>query len=497
MEDLFLQWAGEPLLSKSQISANGSNRRYYRCRSRHHVCVAAENADVRENEAFFYFAEVLRHHGVAVPEVYGVSRDRTIYLQEDLGDETLYARLAALRAAGQGAEEETLRLYRQAIDDLLEMQQLGNDGQIDFSHAYPRPKMDRQALQWDLNYFKYDFLKLLHVPFDEQRLEDDFLRLTDYLLAGDCNYFLYRDFQARNIMMAPDGGLRYIDFQGARQGSPLYDVASLLYSSKSGLAETQRESLLDYYLERFAERHPSGTVLARELKVARQARFYMYVLARMMQAMGAYGYRGLYEGKDYFVSSIPLAVSNLHTLLQRHPLSLPLPELERVWQRIGDVPQLRQYDSSILANTSPLCVHVFSFSFKRGVPEDTSGNGGGYVFDCRALPNPGRYVPYQMMNGRDLEVVQFLENGSNGAATSLFFQHASAMVSQHVDNFIQRGFSSLTVGFGCTGGRHRSVYFAERMGRWLCQRYPNVRVEVHHCEQPYWDLAATPKPERT
>jgi aminoglycoside/choline kinase family phosphotransferase len=509
IEKLFLQWAGEPLSIMTQISANGSNRSYYRCTGSTQTCVAAKNDDVRENEAFFYFAKILKEQGVRVPEVFAISDDRTIYLQEDLGDTTLYSYLQSLHTADNNIGPETIRLYHHALDDLLTMQQLGKDGAIDFTRAYPRPRMDCQALQWDLNYFKYDFLKLLHVPFDEQLLEDDFHQFIDYLLNGDCDYLLYRDFQTRNIMTTPDGRLYYIDFQGARQGSHLYDVASLLYSSKGKLTTQQRDELLNYYLDGFIEKQSKvgkegvssssdGSVIHHsEDKMSLCSRFYAYVLARMMQTMGAYGYRGLFERKDYFLNSIPLAVENLKVVLEQHPLSLHLPELEKVWHwlidNVGLLREVANKNNVVSAgdNASQLClapsslfVHVFSFSFKHGYPKDNSGNGGGYAFDCRALPNPGRYEQYKKMTGKDLPVVQFLENEDNKAKIDFFFDHAAAVVCQHVDNFIQRGFDNLMVGFGCTGGQHRSVYFAERVGRYLHQHYPNIMIDVSHCQQP-------------
>lgn len=467
MDLLFQQWAGEAVGRKTQMTANGSNRQYWRLEGETRRCVAAIAKDVRENEAFFYFAKELKARGIKVPEVYAISQDRTVYLQQDLGNATVFSYLQSRKASGIDVEEEAVELYRRAMDDLLVMQDKARD--MDFSHAYPRPDMDRQSFQWDLNYFKYDFLKLLHVPFDEELLEEDFRRLIDYLLEGDNSFFLFRDFQTRNIMLEQGSGdLYYIDFQGCRKGSPFYDVASLLYSSRCELTYDQRDELLKYYLDKFVARHH----IASRSRKAMANKFYSYVLARMMQAMGAYGYRGIFERKDYFLRAIPIAMSSLRHVRERHPLPLQLPELDRVLDKLLAMPEFVKDDEK-------LTVRIFSFSFKKGIPADKSGNGGGYVFDCRALPNPGRYEQYREMCGKDLPVIQFLEG--HGEIND-FFEHVACIVEQSVDNYVERGFSSLMVCFGCTGGRHRSVYFAERMASHL-RRRKDIRVVLKHSEQ--------------
>ncbi|MDY5969167.1 MAG: RNase adapter RapZ [Bacteroidales bacterium] len=467
LEQLFRQWAGEAVERKALLAANGSNRQYWRLESQTRHCVATVAGDVRENEAFFYFAKELKARGVRVPEVYAISQGRTTYLQQDLGDATVYSYLQSKKNLGIDVDREAGELYRRAMDDLLEMQDMARD--VDFMHSYPRPDMDRQSFQWDLNYFKYDFLKLLHTPFDEEFLEKDFGKLIDYLLEGDNRFFLHRDFQTRNIMLEPaSGDLYYIDFQGCRRGSPFYDVASLLYSSRCELDYDQREALLEYFLDKFTSRHNIAT---RSRKVMRH-RYYSYVLVRMLQAMGAYGYRGIFERKDYFLRAIPMAMDTLRHVREKHPLPLQLPELDRVLDRILAMPEF-------IRDEEKLTVRIFSFSYKKGTPADKSGNGGGYAFDCRALPNPGRYEQYKELCGKDMPVIQFLESH---AEINEFFGHAASLVEQSVDNYVARGFSSLMVCFGCTGGRHRSVYFAERMASRLRGRR-DIRVVLKHCEQ--------------
>ncbi len=471
MEKLFEQWAGEPCLSKIRISANGSNRIYFRLQGDTKSCIGAVNKDVRENEAFFFFAREMRKRGIAVPEVYAVSDDRVVYLQQDLGNVTLYTYLSTRKASGIDITQPMRNLYMRAIDQLVLIQTKCSD--IDFSYAYPRPAFDRQAVQWDLNYFKYYFLRLFHIPFDEQLLENDYQRFTDFLLDEDCGFFMYRDFQSRNIMLVDDE-LYFIDFQGARRGAAQYDVASLLYSSKSDVPEYMRDELLTYYIERLQ-------LALRESDPAKadafnpdlfRTKFYAYVLVRMMQAMGAYGFRGIIEKKELFVKSIPFAVRNLRTVLEIFHLPVEVPHLMSVLQAITRLPE---YD----VDENELTVSVFSFSYKKGIPFDKSGNGGGFVFDCRALPNPGRYDEYRELTGRDAEVIAFLEEHEE---IGCFLDHVKALVGAAIENYQERGFTRLMVNFGCTGGRHRSVYCAEQMARFIRQNY-SCRVTLHHLEQ--------------
>lgn len=465
MTDLFEKWAGESCKNKIQLTANGSNRLYFRLEGDTKRCIAAYNANVRENEAFFSFAKQMHDCGINVPEVYAISDDRTTYLQEDLGNVTLYGYLSSRKTSGVDISQPMLTLYRQAIDLMLLMQR--NCGNVDFSCAYPRERFDRQAIQWDLNYFKYYFLRLFHIPFDEQELENDFSTLTDYLLDGDTDSFMHRDFQSRNIMIA-DEKLYLIDFQGARRGAPQYDLASLLYSSKSDVPDGIRQQLLDYYInQRFGE-----GVDAEAAKRLFREKFYGYVIVRMMQAMGAYGYRGVIEKKEHFVKSIPYAVRNLKTFLENDLLPVEVPHLHSVLESITQLPGYSDANDKLL-------VSIFSFSYRSGIPFDKSGNGGGFVFDCRALPNPGLYDEYRMLNGRDKEVVDFFLEHEE---TEHFLQSVRNILKQSIESYMERGYTRLMVNFGCTGGRHRSVYCAEQIARYINDNF-DCRVTLHHLEQ--------------
>lgn len=465
IKQLFSDWAGEEATEMLALSANGSNRKYWRIAGREKCCIAAYNADVTENEAFFYYSRALKERGISVPELYAVSDDRTTYLQQDLGDTTLYLFMLDGRRQDEGRAKAGLKIYEQVLDDLAQMQVAGRD--LDFSYAYPRTDFDAQSIQWDLNYFKYYFLKLRYIPFNEELLERDFRTFTQYLLEADCQFFMFRDFQSRNIMLH-EGKPYYIDYQGGRRGAAQYDVASLLYSAKSDLPEAVRQELLNHYINCLSQRITIDKELFRQ-------QFYGYVLIRIMQALGAYGYRGYFERKDYFLSSIPLAIRNLRLIVENHLPPVEMPHLNQVWQRII---ASEEAQSTVVVHDG-LTVKVNSFSYKKGLPQDTSGNGGGYVFDCRALPNPGRYPEYRCYTGKDRPVIDFLEGD---AEVEAFLTNAQNLVGASIKRYIERNFSSLMVSFGCTGGQHRSVYCAERLAKWISDNF-DCEIVINHRER--------------
>ena len=457
LRTLFGIWADEPCVECLALGGGGSSRRYYRLRGATRCCIGTIGDNVRENEAFFSFTNHLRAKGMSVPEVYLIDQDRCHYLQQDLGDQSLYGLLYSKKQQGGGFDSEMLHLYKQALADLDRLQKAGRD--IDFTVGFPRAAFDRRAMLWDLNYFKYYYLKLAYIPFDEDLLQDDFEHFVDLLHEADCSYFVYRDFQGRNIMLGDK--LYYIDYQGGRQGAAQYDVASILYSAKSDLSEPIRAELLQHYVSLHGDTDFMHY-------------YWCYVLMRIMQTLGAYGYRGLYERKPYFLESIPLAVANLRTVVENHPLPCALPELERVWHAIAANSATSQPQSD------KLTVVVQSFSYKQGLPVDPSGNGGGHIFDCRALPNPGRYAEYKSYTGKDRPVIDFLKKEDS---VSQFLDNVEAIVAQSVDKYLERHFTNLSVAFGCTGGQHRSVYCAEQLAARLRRRYPSVNIKLLHREQ--------------
>ncbi|MBA4410988.1 MAG: RNase adapter RapZ [Bacteroidota bacterium] len=448
-----------------QLPGSGSYREYARMKSAGHQAIGAFNNDIRENQAFLSFSAHFRNKNIPVPQIYAVSGDLKTYLQEDLGNTTLFDFLTRTRET-EGFSVKIVDEYKKVLRQLPRIQLVaGKD--IDYSVCYPRETFDKQSMMWDLNYFKYYFLKLAKIPFDEQALEDDFQAFSDYLLAVDNHAFLYRDFQSRNVMLK-DGEVYFIDYQGGRKGALQYDLASLLYDAKANIPDAEREELLEFYLDELVHYKHTDREKFKSL-------FGGYVLIRIMQAMGAYGFRGFYEKKEHFLKSIPFALRNLETLLAKNTIQVPLPELFKVLKAVTQ--------SSFLKSISPvndrLTVRISSFSYKKGIPKDPSGNGGGFVFDCRAIHNPGKYQEYKHLTGKDPQVQQFLETKST---MSDFLSPVFSLVSHSVEVYSLRGFSHLCVSFGCTGGQHRSVYAAEKLAEYLKNNYP-VELVLQHTEQ--------------
>ncbi len=465
--DLFEQWSGSQADDIIAMPQSGSYREYYRIFGSNKTAVGVYNADKKENNAFISFSKHFIQKGLNVPAIYAENSDQDIYLQEDLGDITLFSFLSAVRE-GKDFPPELLALYKQVVQDLPVFQVEGGN-ELDYSVCYPRDSFDKQSMMWDLNYFKYYFLKLAKIPFDEQALEEDFQRFSDYLLMADRNYFLYRDFQSRNIMVK-ERKPYYIDYQGGRRGALQYDLASLLYDSKCDIPLNVQEILLQEYMKSLKNHL---TFDEEEFLQYYQG----YSLIRIMQAMGAYGFRGFYEKKAHFLQSIPYALKNLRMILDDLALPVKLPELVTALNRLVDAPQLLKFKDQKKLK-SYLKVTINSFSYKTGLPTDSSGHGGGYVFDCRAIHNPGRYEEYKSFTGRDKEVIEFLKNEGD---MDHFLDNVYSLVDQSVDKYLERNFSNLMVSFGCTGGQHRSVYCAERLAERLREKY-DVEIEINHIE---------------
>lgn len=448
-----------------QLPGSGSYREYARMKSASHQIIGAYNQDIKENQAFLEFSAHFRNKNIPVPEIYAVSDDLKTYLQEDMGNTTLFDFITETREK-EGFSEKIVEVYKKILQQLPRIQLVaGKD--IDYSFCYPRDAFDKQSMMWDLNYFKYYFLKLAKIPFDEQALEDDFQTFSDYLLAVNDNAFLYRDFQSRNVMLK-DGEVCFIDYQGGRKGALQYDLASLLYDAKANIPEAEREELVEFYLDELNKYKHTDREKFKSL-------FGGYVLIRIMQAMGAYGFRGFYEKKEHFLKSIPFALKNMETLLAKNTIQVELPELFKVLKAVTESTFLR----TISPTEDRLTVRINSFSYKKGIPADPSGNGGGFVFDCRAIHNPGRYPEYKHLTGKDAQVQTFLEEQTTMPG---FLESVFSLVSNSVEVYSSRGFSHLCVNFGCTGGQHRSVYAAEKLAEYLKNNYP-VTVVLHHIEQ--------------
>jgi len=455
-----------------EMAGDGSSRQYHRIRGPGELtAIGAVGPDREENQAFLSYSDSLRRAGLPVPEIYAADESAGVWLEEDLGDTTLFDALEEARTRNSDGFPSSLVPVYERVLEWLPRFQIEGHRTIDYSVAYPRAAFDRQSILWDLNYFKYHFLKLAHIPFSEARLETDFRRLASFLLKADTDHFLYRDFQSRNVMLK-DSEPWFIDYQGGRRGALQYDVASLLYDAKADLPEALREQLLEHYLDSLSEYQAVDRESFVEL-------YRGYVVVRILQALGAYGYRGYFERKPRFLRSVPYAAVNLERILAQG-LPIRLPELTSVFERIVE----RHAGIPGVADEGPgLTVQVYSFSYRRGYPEDVSGHGGGFVFDCRALPNPGRLPEYRAFTGRDVEVRSYLERQ---AETEVFWNSVRELVESQIRTYLGRKFTALTVSFGCTGGQHRSVYFSERLERFLSAEFPDVGVRLFHREEPYW-----------
>ncbi len=461
IEQLYESYTGHGPQAIEKIPGAGSNRQYFRIGGEPQL-IAVYGTSPDENRAFIHLSRHFAKKGLPVPRVLAVADDGLSYLQEDLGRQSLFDILADERANGK-LSDAGKELLKRTIRLLPRIQYEGADG-LDFGQCYPQPEFNHRSVMWDLNYFKYCFLKATGLEFQEDQLEDDFERLATELLREPSPTFMYRDFQSRNIMV--NGGAPYcIDFQGGRKGPVYYDVASFLWQAKANFSPTLREELIGDYLEAL---QPYNHIRPEAFRT----RLRQFVLFRLLQVLGAYGFRGYFERKAHFIESIPFAIENLRALLEA-PFT-EYPYLCCLLDELVDLPQF-VYER----NKRRLTVEVMSFSYKKGIPVDPSGNGGGYVFDCRYVHNPGRYEAYKHLTGRDEPVVRFLEEQSE---IGDFLSHVDALVDAHVQRFLERGFTHLMVCFGCTGGQHRSVYSADHVARHLHEKF-GVNVHLTHREQ--------------
>jgi aminoglycoside/choline kinase family phosphotransferase len=447
-----------------QGELGGSGRKIIRLANKKDRAVGILYGVREENAAFLAFSKHFRRHGLPVPEIYAEDLEHGAYLEEDLGDTTLFEFLSKNRT-GANIAPQVVEAYRKVVAALPRFQ-VEAGGDLDYSVCYPNPSFDRQSIAWDLNYFKYYFLRLAGILFNEQALEDDFNRLTEFLLAAPRDYFLYRDFQSRNIMLR-NGDPFFVDYQGGRKGALQYDIASLLYDAKADLPPELRQQLLDHYLDRLSSFFP----LDRE---AFLRHYYAYVYIRIMQALGAYGFRGFYERRVHFLQSVPYALKNLRWLLHNVRLPIPLPALMNAFKDMLSSEKLQ----ALATDADNLVVRIFSFSFHQGLPKDESGNGGGFIFDGRSLPNPGREERFKTLTGKDAPVIDYLNQQET---VHQFLASVLSLVDASIANYQQRGFKNLMVSFGCTGGQHRSVFLAEQLAKRLRARN-GLEIVVRHLE---------------
>jgi aminoglycoside/choline kinase family phosphotransferase len=499
--NLYKRHYGEEPASVENISNGGSNRQYYRLTAHDgSSVVGAIGTSREENHAFIYLSNHFSTQKLPVPRIIAASDDEMCYIQDDLGSRSLFDALKGGREAGGRYTQEEQQLLINTIRELPRMQMIGARG-LDWSNCYPQPEFNEESVLFDLNYFKYCFLKATELDFNELKLEANVHMFARDLNAETGESFLYRDFQARNVMLNADGEPYFIDFQGGRKGPFYYDLASFLWQASAKYSFKLRRNLIaEYYnsLKNFTE-VPSVRHFAHRLS--------LFVLFRTLQVLGAYGFRGYFERKQHFIDSIPPAIQNLRDILKLNPEIFPYPYMMDMLKRLTELPQFapkpkeemkredgfKTTDNNIYSQNpldgpatyskydgkGPLVVKVFSFSFHKGIPTDDSGNGGGYVFDCRSTHNPGRYEPYKKLTGLDEPVIRFLEDDGE---ILTFLDSVYQLADHHVRRYIQRGFTSLMFSFGCTGGQHRSVYSAQHLAEHIHKKF-GIEVRIEHREQ--------------
>ena len=478
VKQLYKKWKGEEPASLDVLPISGSERRYFRLYSEADSVIAAYGANIKENETFIYFSRHFREKNLPACNIFAVNDEISIYLQEDFGDVSLLQKLETL-----GHVDEVYQLFKLSLEKLAELQVKGDEG-LDYEKCLTNKEFGKQAIMADLLYFKYYFLDALRRPYDKQKLLDDFEALSNYLTHTEYKYFMFRDFQSRNILVTTPspallerrlgGEVHFIDYQGGMKGAPQYDVASMLWQARANLNDNWKDNLLVDYMNAF-----ENLIHAPFDRNIFRSQYNGYVLIRLLQVLGAYGFRGLFERKAQFLTSIPLALNNLKSFLQHQSIGIVVPEFRKVLDMCIGQEVIEEFIPLQANEQTPLVVRICSFSYRNGVPQDETGNGGGFVFDCRGLLNPGRFEEYKALHGRDKSVMDFLERQTK---MNEFLNSVFDIVDLTVEDYIRRGFGSLMVSFGCTGGQHRSVYAADQMARHLRNKF-KVKIDLKHCVQ--------------
>jgi len=490
VSDLYKEWEGIAPAQLVVLPQSGSDRRYFRLHDeRGNSVIGTYGLNVQENETFIYFSRHFREKDLNVPAIFAVNDEMTAYLQEDLGDVSLLDILEE-----KGNTHQVYDLFKESLEQLARIQVIGDEG-LNYSFCLTNTEFGKQAIMADLLYFKYYFLDAIRKPYDKQKLLDDFEALSNYLTHTEYKYFMFRDFQSRNILITTPPSLRgsaaertegakreggrlgrphFIDYQGGMKGAPQYDVASMLWQARANLPDYWKENLLVDYMNAFE------TLMRSNLdRGIFRSQYNGYVLIRLLQVLGAYGFRGLFERKAQFLTSIPLALKNLKTFFEKQSLGIVVPEFKRVLNMCVSGEIIERFTPVQADEQTPLSVKICSFSYRQGIPQDESGNGGGFVFDCRGILNPGRIEEFKTLHGRDQTVKDFIEQQTK---MHDFLNSVFDIVDITVEDYIKRGFQSLMVSFGCTGGQHRSVYAADALARHLKNKF-KVKIELKHCVQ--------------
>ena len=480
LHELYKAHFGQAPYKSTPLAKAGSNRQYFRIEDNSgQSVIGVIGTDIYENQCFVYLCQHFFAKGLPVPQILACAEDYSCYLQSDLGTVSLYDALKRGRESAEGYNVEERTLIARSLRQLAHMQVIGAQG-LDFDRLLSPTHFTTEAAMFDFNYFKYCFLRTTDVAFDEVKLQRDMEQMAAELTKADVPYstFLYRDYQARNVMLDTKGNPHFIDFQGGKCGPLQYDVASFLWQASAKYSSALRDEMIEEYLDELSS-------LVEVDKAAFIEKLNLFVLFRTLQVLGAYGLRGYFERKQYFLDSIPHAIANLRQSLEAGTCA-PYPHLEQTLYRLVNLPQFMtkeidngQMSKSAYDGQGPLVVRVFSFSYKKGIPTDESGNGGGYVFDCRSTHNPGRYEPYKKLTGLDQPVIDFLEDDGE---ILTFLEHIYPLAEAHVARYIQRGFTNLMFSFGCTGGQHRSVYSAQHLAEFTHNKF-GIEVRICHREQ--------------
>jgi UPF0042 nucleotide-binding protein len=484
VSQVYKSWLGKEPAQVDVLPQSGSDRRYFRLYDENgNTVIGTHGINVPENESFIYFADHFREIKLYVPKILAVSYDKMVYLQEDLGNISLLSVLEE-----KGCTEEVYGLFRESLHQLARLQVLGDEG-LDYKKCLTNEEFGKQAIMADLLYFKYYFLDALRKPYDKQKLIDDFEALSTYLTFTEYKYFMFRDFQSRNIFVTENRNVHFIDFQGGMKGAPQYDAASMIWQARANLPDEWKNNLLEDYIDSFE------TIISNNIdRDVFRSQYNGYVLIRLLQVLGAYGFRGLFERKAQFLTSIPLALTNLRWFIENNSLGIVVPEFRRVLNLCIDEEVIHRFTPVQADENTPLTVRICSFSYRKGIPPDESGNGGGFVFDCRAIDNPGRYEQFREIHGRDKPVIEYLERQTR---MQDFLNSVFDIVDISVEDYIKRGFTNLAVNFGCTGGQHRSVYAADALARHLRNKY-KVKIDLCHLvqEEKGWKNPLTPRVNR-
>lgn len=479
ISSLYKQWKGTDAVSIDLLPQSGSERRYFRLHDNKESVIGTYGANIKENETFIYFSDHFKKKQLAVPQILAISEDKQFYLQEDFGDVSLLNHLES-----KGFTDEVYELFKKSLEALAQLQVRGDEG-LNYNKCLTNKEFGKQAIMADLLYFKYYFLDALRKPYDKQKLIDDFEALSNYLTHTEYKYFMFRDFQSRNIMVTEDNNVHFIDYQGGMKGAPQYDVASMLWQARANLPDKWKYDLLEDYIDAFE--NTIGQPVNRNIF---QSQYNGYVLIRLLQVLGAYGFRGLFERKAQFLTSIPLALRNLKEFFEHQSLGISVPEFGKVLDICVADEVIQQFTPTQATDTTPLLIKIHSFSYRKQIPDDNSGNGGGFVFDCRGILNPGRIDSMKTQTGRDKEVKDFLEQQTKMPE---FLNSVFDIVDITVEEYIKRDFENLVISFGCTGGQHRSVYAADAMARHLRNKF-KVKIELLHIEQEAKNWQNSPPP---